>query len=359
MSGALPGISHGAPSPVSRSEAEPLLSASGLVKSYPVRRGIFDRSGERLIAVAGVSFQIARQETLGLVGESGGGKTTTGRLVARLEEPDAGSIEFDGEDWLALSGETLRRRRRDIQIVFQDPQTSLNPWMRVGDQIAEPLRVQRLARGSELAGRVAELLNQVGLSAGAASRFPAEFSGGERQRIAIARALATRPKLVVCDEPVSALDVSIAAQVVNLLLDLRDQFGLSYLFISHDLAVVRRISDRIAVMYLGRIVEEGPAVELTARPLHPYTAALLSAAPEPDPAAAPSRIALSGEPASPAAPPPGCAFHPRCPIARPRCQQESPALAGIEPGRLAACFYPGELRVSPSTTRKREEMPCG
>ncbi len=337
----------GALSYVSQPEGEALLTASGLAKSYPVRRGIFGFSGERIIAVDDVSFHVARGETLGLVGESGSGKTTTGRLVLRLEEPDAGTMTFDGEDWLALSGEALRLRRRDVQIVFQDPQTSLNPWMRVGDQIGEPLCVQRLARGGELAGRVAELLNQVGLSPAAFSRFPAEFSGGERQRIAIARALATRPKLLVCDEPVSALDVSIAAQVVNLFLDLRDQFDLSYLFISHDLSVVRRISDRISVMYLGKIVEEGPAAELTARPYHPYTAALLSAVPEPDPAATRSRIVLSGEAASATAPPPGCAFAPRCPIARSRCREEPPALLEIEPGRRAACFYPGELAITP------------
>jgi len=290
-----------------------------------------------------VSFAVAPGQTLGLVGESGSGKTTCGRLIARLEEPDSGRIFFDGEDWLALSGEALRRRRRDLQVVFQDPQTSLNPRMTAGDQVAEPLRVQRIVPGREVAGRVGELLAEVGLSADAASRFPSEFSGGQRQRIAIARALATRPKLLVCDEPVSSLDVSVAAQVINLLLELREKNGLSFLFVSHDLATVEGISDRIAVMYLGRIVEEGPSAEVASRPLHPYTAALLSAVPDPDPRSGRARIALPGEPPSPADPPSGCPFHPRCPIARPRCRQERPNLLPVAPSHLAACFYPGEL----------------
>ncbi|HSS45030.1 MAG TPA: oligopeptide/dipeptide ABC transporter ATP-binding protein, partial [Thermoanaerobaculia bacterium] len=234
--------------------------------------------------------------------------------------------------------------RRDLQIVFQDPYTSLNPRMRAGDQVAEPLRVQRLLPGLEIRERVAELLAEVGLPVSAADRFPAEFSGGQRQRIAIARALATRPKFVVCDEPVSALDVSVAAQVVNLLLDLREKNGLSYLFISHDLALVERLADRTAVMYMGRIIEEGSASEVSSRPLHPYTAALLSAVPEPDPLSGRTRIVLAGDPPSPSNPPPGCAFHPRCPIARPRCRQETPELAAAAPGHSVACFYPGELK---------------
>ena len=326
------------------SAAEELLRVEEITKTYPVRRGVFGASGRRLKAVDAVSFGVRRGETLGLVGESGSGKTTSGRIVARLEEPDSGRIVFDGEDWLALSGKTLRRRRRDLQVVFQDPQTSLNPRMTAGDQVAEPLRVQRIVPRRGLRARVEELLAEVGLDSEAAARFPSEFSGGQRQRIAIARALATRPKFVVCDEPVSSLDVSVAAQVVNLLLDLREKKGLSYLFISHDLATVERISDRIAVMYLGRIVEEGPAREVTSAPLHPYTAALLSAVPDPDPASGRRRVVLPGEPPSPADPPSGCAFHPRCPIARDRCREESPALSPISPGRAAACFYPGELR---------------
>jgi oligopeptide/dipeptide ABC transporter ATP-binding protein len=273
-----------------------------------------------------------------LVGESGSGKTTAARIVARLTKPDAGSISFDGLDWLALSGSALRRKRRDLQIVFQDPATSLNPRMRAGDQIAEPLRVQRLARGAELRGRVGELLAEVGLPEETAERFPAELSGGQRQRVAIARALATRPRLVVCDEPASALDPSIGAQILNLLLDLRDRTGVAYLFISHDLAVVSRIADEVAVLYRGCIVERGPVSEVLARPLHPYTAALVSSAsgarPGPEdlaaPASAPEETA-------------GCAYRARCPVARPRCADERPVLAGVAAGRFAACFFPGEM----------------
>jgi peptide/nickel transport system ATP-binding protein len=324
--------------------AAELLRVEKISKTYAVRKGIFGRSNGRLRAVDEVSLAIGAGETLGLVGESGSGKTTCGRLIARLEEPDSGRIWFDGEDWLAISGEPLRRRRRNLQVVFQDPQTSLNPRMTVGDQVGEPLRVQRIVERRAIASRVRELLAEVGLSADAASRFPAEFSGGQRQRIAIARALATRPKLVVCDEPISSLDVSVAAQVLNLLLDLREKNGLAYLFVSHDLATVERIADRIAVMYLGRIVEEGPARELTARPLHPYTAALLSAVPDTDPSSGKRRVVLPGEPPSPADPPPGCPFHPRCPIARSRCREEVPGLFPLAPGRSAACFFPGELK---------------
>jgi oligopeptide/dipeptide ABC transporter ATP-binding protein len=333
----------------------PLLRVDDVTKTYPVRRGVFGNSERRLTAVNRVSLTVGPGEILGVVGESGSGKTTCGRLIARLEEPDSGSIGFDGRDWLALSGKALRRARRHLQVIFQDPQTSLNPRMTAGDQVAEPLRVQGLASRRETGPLVKALLAEVGLSGDAAARFPSEFSGGQRQRIAIARALATRPKFLVCDEPVSSLDVSVAAQVINLLLDLREKNGLSYLFISHDLATVERISDRIAVMYLGRIVEEGPSGELTARPLHPYTAALLSAVPDPDPASARARVVLAGEPPSPAAPPSGCAFHPRCPIARPRCREESPPLLPLSPGRVAACFYPGELApVSPGGTSRVE-----
>ena len=323
-------------------ERGPLLSARGLVKRYRLRSGL---AGSRatFAAVDGVSFDVGEGETLGLVGESGSGKSTTGRMVLRLEEPSEGSIVFEDVDWLALSGAELRRRRRDLQVVFQDPNTSLNPRMKCGAQVAEPLRVQKLASGRDLRERVVALFQDVGLSAETAGRYPSELSGGQRQRVAIARALATRPRFVVCDEPISSLDVSIAAQVLNLLADLRERIGLSYLFISHDLAVVARVADRIAVMYFGKIVEEGRAAELVSRPLHPYTAALLSAAPDLDPSIHRARIRLPGEPPSPATPPSGCSFHPRCPIARPRCRDESPPLAAVGDGRLAACFFPGEL----------------
>jgi oligopeptide/dipeptide ABC transporter ATP-binding protein len=313
-----------------------LLEASGLAKRYTLPGPIFGGSSRALPALRGVSFSIGRGETLGLVGESGSGKTTAGRIVARIVEPDEGRITLGGEDWLALSGAALRRRRRDVQIVFQDPQASLNPRLRIGSQLAEPLLVQRLASGADVGPRVRALLADVGLAAEVAERFPAELSGGQRQRVAIARALATGPRLVVCDEPMSALDVSVAAQIANLLLDLRERAGLSYLFVSHDLAVVGRLADRIAVMYLGVIVEEGSAEAVIRRPLHPYTAALIAAAGGTD------ARALAGEPPSAIDPPPGCAFHPRCPIARPRCAEETPVLATVEPGRRAACFYPGE-----------------
>ena len=320
----------------------PLLAAENLVKQYRIRRS--GASPEHMLpAVAGVSFSIAAGSTLALVGESGSGKTTIGRLVARLERPDSGRILFDGADWLSLSGQALRRKRRDLQVIFQDPMTSLNPRMRVGDQVAEPLRVQKLVPGGGIRSRVAELLAEVGLDAAAAPRFPSEFSGGQRQRIAIARALATRPKLLVCDEPVSALDASIGAQIVNLLLDLQRDLDLSYLFISHDVALVARFADAMAVVYLGRIVEEGDPVSIVRRPLHPYTAALISAVPDPDPERGNGRIALAGDVHAPFASDRGCAFVARCPIARPRCREETPPLAGVEAGRRAACFFPGEL----------------
>jgi oligopeptide/dipeptide ABC transporter ATP-binding protein len=320
-----------------------LLEAAGLVKRYAIPGSLFGGSARALPALRGVSFGIPEGATLGLVGESGSGKTTAGRIVARLVDPDEGTLRLGGDDWLALEGAALRKRRRDVQIVFQDPQASLNPRLRVGQQIAEPLRVQRLASGRALGDRVRELLAAVGLPGEFAQRFPSEMSGGQRQRVAIARALATSPRLVVCDEPVSALDVSVAAQILNLLLDLRERSGLSYLFISHDLAVVERVADAVAVLYLGAIVEEGPAAAVAARPLHPYTAALVAAVAEPDPSVRPRSEALRGEPASALEPPSGCAFHPRCPIARPRCASEAPPLDEVAPGRRAACFYPGEV----------------
>ena len=316
-----------------------LLRAEDLSRRYV--RGSGRSRPREVVAVDRVSFTVAAGETLGVVGESGSGKTTTARLVLRFEEPDSGRMWLDGEDWLALSGEALRRRRRDVQIVFQDPQTSLNPRMTAGDQVAEPLRVQKLVGRREVPDRVAALLAEVGLPAVTAERFPSELSGGQRQRVAIARALATRPKLVVCDEPVSSLDVSIAAQIVNLLLDLREREGLAYLFISHDLALVRRLADRILVMYRGRVVESGAADRVLREPRHPYTAALVSAMREGG-FERRERIRLPGE-RDTAPPAGGCAFFPRCPIARPRCAQEEPPVVADAEG--AACFYPGELRA--------------
>ena len=313
-----------------------LLEARDLSKSF----------GSGPPAVRSVSFAIPPGEALGLVGESGSGKTTIARMVARLENPDGGTIAFDGIDWLGLSGAPLRRKRRDLQMVFQDPQTSLNPRMRVGDQIAEPLRVQKMAAGAALTARVGDLLAEVGLDPSDARRFPAELSGGQRQRVAIARALATRPKLVICDEPVSALDASIAAQIVNLLLSLQRTLGLSYLFISHDVAVVGRVAARVAVLFAGRIVEEGPFDAVAARPLHPYSATLVSSvqgrAPRARGGAAPAGEIMPGSSGSSLSAR-GCAFAHRCPIARPRCGEEEPPLALLEPGRWGACFYPGEL----------------
>jgi|RhiMetdeSRZDD1v2_1073273.scaffolds.fasta_scaffold19214_2 peptide/nickel transport system ATP-binding protein len=328
-----------APSPTAR----PLLEAETLEKRYTVRRGFLGGRRSDLPALRGVSFTVGEGETLGLVGESGSGKTTAGRIVARLIEPDAGAVRFDGMDWLALEGSELRRKRRELQVVFQDPQTSLNPRMRVGDQIGEPLRIHRLASGAALSSRVRELLAAVGLPADLATRFPSELSGGQRQRVAIARALAAGPRLVVCDEPVSALDVSIAAQIVNLLLELRERSGLAYLFIAHDIAVVSRIADRIAVFYLGRIVEEGPAAAIIEKPLHPYTAALIAAVPDPAPDSLEPPRALGGEPPWAGQAPSGCPFHPRCPIARDRCRQERPELSDAGGARRVACFFPGEL----------------
>jgi peptide/nickel transport system ATP-binding protein len=318
--------------------AEALLEARSLVKHYPIRGGLLSRASGAVRAVDGVSFALARGETLGLVGESGCGKTTLARLVLRLEQPTAGELRFDGEDLLALSGRELRARRRHFQIVFQDPMSSLNPRMTIGDILAEPLVVHRVARGGAADARVAELLEQVGIPAAWRRRYPHELSGGQRQRIGVARAIALGPKLVVCDEAVSALDVSVQAQVLNLLLELRERLGLAYLFISHDLSVVRHVSDRVAVMYLGQIVEQAPTERLFSAPAHPYTEALLSAIPVPDPRRRPQRIVLSGDVPSPAAPPPGCRFHTRCPYVFERCRREEPPPYPVAGGHEARCF---------------------
>jgi oligopeptide/dipeptide ABC transporter ATP-binding protein len=317
-----------------------MLSVRGLTKHFPVRSGLLQRVTGAVKAVDDVSFDVARGETLALVGESGCGKTTTGRALLRLIEPTRGSVHFDGTDLMALEGEALRRMRRRLQIVFQDPYGSLNPRMTVGAAIREGLIVHRLAEGVEADRRVATLLDEVGLRPEVATRYPHEFSGGQRQRIGIARALAVEPSFVVCDEPVSALDVSVQAQVVNLLRDLQRDRGLSYLFIAHDLAVVSHMADRVAVMYLGRIVELAPRAALFATPRMPYTRALLSAVPVPQPGAARQRILLPGDPPSPANPPSGCVFHPRCPhpLKDAACTRLVPPLEEKAPGHFVACL---------------------
>jgi oligopeptide transport system ATP-binding protein len=319
----------------------PLLEVRDLVKHFPLRRGWLRRAVGAVRAVDGVSFDIRAGETLGLVGESGCGKTTTGRCILRLVEPSAGQVRFDGRDVLAQDRRQLRALAREMQIVFQDPYASLDPRMRVGAIVGEAIAIHRLAANArEAAERVAALLEMVGLQADDARRYPHEFSGGQRQRIGIARALAVGPRLLVCDEPVSALDVSVQAQVVNLLQDLQDRLGLTYLFIAHDLALVEHFSDRVAVMYLGRIVEVAPATELYSRPLHPYTEALLAAVPLPDPRLRRTRVRLQGEVPNPAAPPAGCPFHTRCPIARfPLCSTTAPALKEGAGGHAVACHF--------------------
>ena len=318
-----------------------LLSVAKLVKHFPVRAGIFGRHNGAVRAVDGIDFDVAEGETLALVGESGCGKSTTGRMILRLIEPTAGSIAFEGHDLLALDPAGLRARRRALQIIFQDPYTSLNPRMTVGQMLAEPLALHSLAVGRERA-RVAELLSLVGLSPEHVQRYPHEFSGGQRQRVGIARALAAEPRLIVCDEPVSALDVSVQAQVVNLLTDLQRRLGLSYLFIAHDLAVVKHIAARVAVMYLGRIVEYADKRSLFATPRHPYTQALLSAIPVPRPGARQQRILLEGEVPSALDPPTGCRFRTRCPHARARCAEEDPPLIA-DAGHATACHFWREI----------------
>ena len=318
--------------------SEPLVRVKDLVKNFPVKSGLFGRETDQVYAVAGVSFELTRGETLGLVGESGCGKSTTGRCLLRLIEPTSGEIWFEGRNVIDLDRESLRRLSRDMQIIFQDPYASLDPRMTVGAIVGEALVIHKLTTSPRAyQERIVELLETVGLSADHLSRYPHEFSGGQRQRIGIARALAVSPKLIVCDEPVSALDVSIQAQVINLLEDLQEKFDLTYVFIAHDLSVVEHISDRVAVMYLGRIVELATARELYTSPRHPYTEALLSAVPIPEPGLKRTRIRLTGDVPSPIRPPSGCHFHPRCPKVMERCKSEAPKFKEIAKAHWAAC----------------------
>lgn len=322
-----------------------LLEVRDLKKYFPVRKGFFSRVAGQVKAVDGVSFDVRRGEVLGLVGESGCGKTTMARAILRLIEPTSGDVRFDGIPVLSLKGEPLRRLRKRMQIIFQDPYGSLNPRLTVGSMISEAIKIHKLAKGPAVKRRVAELLDRVGIPPDHMNRYPHEFSGGQRQRIGIARSLAVGPDLVIADEPVSALDVSIQAQILNLLKDLQQEFGLTFLFIAHDLSVVEYISDRVAVMYLGKIVELADSASLYRNAKHPYTQALMSAIPSLDPQRQSRRIVLAGDVPSPAAVPPGCPFHPRCPKALPRCREDVPKLELLG-GHLVSCWVAEKENVS-------------
>ena len=319
--------------------AEVLLRVDNLKMYFPIRRGVLQRQVGAVKAVDGITFEVRKGETLGLVGESGCGKSTTGRVILQLYKPTSGRIFFEGEDLTSLHGEDLRRMRRRMQMIFQDPYASLNPRMTVADIVGEPLEVHGIAGGKERDDQVQHLLAVVGLNPQYSRRYPHEFSGGQRQRIGIARALALSPSFIVCDEPISALDVSIQAQVINLLEDLQKEMGLTYLFIAHDLSMVRHLADRVAVMYLGRLMEMADREELYHNPLHPYTQALFSAVPVPDPYVEDrrQRIILTGDPPSPANPPPGCPFNTRCPLAIDLCRQQVPEWRTVSPGHYVAC----------------------
>ena len=329
---------------------QPLLKIEGLKKHFPIEQGFLRRVVGYVKAVDGVNFEIGAGETLGLVGESGSGKTTVGRCILRALDPTAGSIQFRIDDDRAvdmahINKRALRNIRRYANMIFQDPFSSLNPRWTVLDIVGEPLKLAKVASGRELEERVKDLMQVVGLEVKHLKRYPHAFSGGQRQRIGVARALATNPRLIIADEPVSALDVSIQAQILNLLQDLQDEYGLSYLFIAHDLSVVEHISDRVAVMYVGKLVETAPTDELFTNPKHPYTEALLSAVPKPDPDLKTDRITLPGEIANPADPPSGCYFHPRCRYAKSVCREQKPALEEVNPGHRAACHFANELEL--------------